>query len=139
MQVCSGETYVQFSASSKSPESSEGGEEREESSILKQIRQLQDLKRMVIQNQSEEGIQYHAGCTAVAALKRNNMLYVANAGDSRGVLCRGGASSARFWLAREWGGKESLHTDMTARDTCRNRNSPFGRPQAAPGDGADAH
>ncbi len=31
-----------------------------------------------------------AGCTAVVAVKRGNDLYVANAGDSRGVLCRGG-------------------------------------------------
>lgn len=29
-----------------------------------------------------------AGCTAVVAFKRGNMLYVANAGDSRAVLCR---------------------------------------------------
>jgi len=31
-----------------------------------------------------------AGCTAVAAIVHNNVLYVANAGDSRGVLCRAG-------------------------------------------------
>lgn len=31
-----------------------------------------------------------AGCTAVVALKVDNMLYVANAGDSRAVLCRAG-------------------------------------------------
>ena len=30
-----------------------------------------------------------AGCTAVVALKIKNKLYVANAGDSRAVLCRG--------------------------------------------------
>lgn len=30
-----------------------------------------------------------AGCTAVVALKHGNELYVANAGDSRAVLCRG--------------------------------------------------
>ncbi len=29
-----------------------------------------------------------AGCTAVVALHIGNQLYVANAGDSRGVLCR---------------------------------------------------
>jgi hypothetical protein len=82
---------VQFTSASKSPESSDGGEaDHDESGILKQIRQLQDLKRMVIQNQSQ-GIQYQAGCTACVALKKGNMLYVANAGDSRGVLCRGGA------------------------------------------------
>ena len=32
----------------------------------------------------------HAGCTAVVCLKVGNTLYVANAGDSRGVLCRDG-------------------------------------------------
>lgn len=31
-----------------------------------------------------------AGCTAVVALRVGRTLYVANAGDSRGVLCRGG-------------------------------------------------
>eukprot|EP00798_Chlamydomonas_sp_ICE-L_P032326 gene32326-16898_t len=35
-----------------------------------------------------------AGCTAVVALKKGNELYVANAGDSRGVLCRGGTAVA---------------------------------------------
>lgn len=79
---------LQF-GSAKSPESSEDGEARDESGILRQIRQLQDLKRMVIQNQAD-GIQFHAGCTAVVAFKHANMLYVANAGDSRGVLCREG-------------------------------------------------
>jgi hypothetical protein len=83
---------VQFGGQ-KSPESSEAGEEgQEESGILRQIRQLNDLKRMVIQN-SSDGVQFHAGCTAVVALKHGNMLYVANAGDSRGVLCRQGELS----------------------------------------------
>ena len=31
-----------------------------------------------------------SGCTAVVALLRGNELYVANAGDSRCVLCRNG-------------------------------------------------
>ncbi len=31
-----------------------------------------------------------AGCTAIVAFKLGNQLYVANAGDSRGVLCRQG-------------------------------------------------
>ena len=35
-----------------------------------------------------------AGCTAVVAVKRGNELYVANAGDSRGVLCRAGKAVA---------------------------------------------
>lgn len=35
-----------------------------------------------------------AGCTAVVAVKRANELYVANAGDSRGVLCRAGKAVA---------------------------------------------
>lgn len=33
-----------------------------------------------------------AGCTAVCAVVRNGELYVANAGDSRCVLCRGGTA-----------------------------------------------
>jgi protein phosphatase 1G len=35
-----------------------------------------------------------AGCTAVVAIKRGNELWVANAGDSRGVLGRGGVAVA---------------------------------------------
>ena len=35
-----------------------------------------------------------AGCTAVVALKKGSDLYVANAGDSRGVLCRDGMAIA---------------------------------------------
>jgi protein phosphatase 1G len=35
-----------------------------------------------------------AGCTAVVAVKYGNELFVANAGDSRGVLCRGGEAVA---------------------------------------------
>lgn len=31
-----------------------------------------------------------AGCTAIVAFKSGNQLFVANAGDSRGVLCRAG-------------------------------------------------
>lgn len=34
-----------------------------------------------------------AGCTACVALKHGNELYVANAGDSRAVLCRGDGSA----------------------------------------------
>lgn len=35
-----------------------------------------------------------AGCTAVVAVIKGGHLYVANAGDSRGVLCRGGTALA---------------------------------------------
>lgn len=35
-----------------------------------------------------------AGCTSVVALMVGDQLYVANAGDSRGVLCRGGSAVA---------------------------------------------
>mmetsp|Transcript_13274 Transcript_13274/g.21656 ORF Transcript_13274/g.21656 Transcript_13274/m.21656 type:complete len:421 (-) Transcript_13274:1592-2854(-) len=35
-----------------------------------------------------------AGCTAIVALTKGNSLYVANAGDSRGVMCRKGLSVA---------------------------------------------
>lgn len=35
-----------------------------------------------------------AGCTAVVAIKKGSELYVANAGDSRGVLCRSGKAIA---------------------------------------------
>lgn len=35
-----------------------------------------------------------AGCTAIVAVKKGDQLIVANAGDSRGVLCRGGKAIA---------------------------------------------
>ena len=38
--------------------------------------------------------QSQAGCTAVVAVLHGNELYVANAGDSRAVLCRGGQAYA---------------------------------------------
>lgn len=41
-----------------------------------------------------EEVLVQAGCTAVVAVKRNNELWVANAGDSRGVLCRAGKAVA---------------------------------------------
>jgi len=39
---------------------------------------------------NNEDVNCMAGCTAVVALIKGNKLYVANAGDSRCVLCRGG-------------------------------------------------
>lgn len=42
---------------------------------------------------SEENM-VQAGCTAVVAMRKGNELYVANAGDSRGVLCRDGKALA---------------------------------------------
>lgn len=53
------------------------------------VNQLREFKRMVIQSQVSES-HMHAGCTAIVALKCRNTLHVANAGDSRGVLCRAG-------------------------------------------------
>jgi protein phosphatase 1G len=41
----------------------------------------------------DEGL-VQAGCTAVVAVKRGSELYVANAGDSRGVLSRAGKAVA---------------------------------------------
>lgn len=41
-----------------------------------------------------EEVLVQAGCTAVVAVKLGNELYVANAGDSRGVLSRGGKAIA---------------------------------------------
>ena len=40
----------------------------------------------------DNNFEVHAGCTAVVALLKGNKLYVANAGDSRAVLCRKGTS-----------------------------------------------
>lgn len=47
---------------------------------------------------------WHPGCTAIAALIVRNRLFVANAGDCRAILCRGGHPFAlsrvrqEFWL-----------------------------------------
>lgn len=61
------------------------------------LSQLQEFKRMVIQSQSADA-HMHAGCTAIVALKCATTLYVANAGDSRGVLCRAGEISFKTSL-----------------------------------------
>lgn len=64
--------------------------EGEDSAMWERIKQL---KQLVIE-QEGEGSYIQAGCTAVVALKHGNTLFVANAGDSRGVLCRGGKAVA---------------------------------------------
>jgi len=46
-----------------------------------------NVSRLVQRAQNEEG---NAGCTAVAVLATEDTYYVANAGDSRASLCRGG-------------------------------------------------
>lgn len=58
------------------------------------IRKLMALQRIVGQGNGESGpshadAAHTTGCTAVVALLKGTDLYVANAGDSRAVLCRG--------------------------------------------------
>lgn len=48
----------------------------------------------VAEGSEQQPEQVQAGCTAVVALKKGNELYVANAGDSRGVLSRDGQAIA---------------------------------------------
>lgn len=76
---------LQFKEASSGSDEAVGSAEDSNSIVT----QLQEFKRIIIQSQPAQS-QMHAGCTALVALKCGNMLYVANAGDSRGVLCRAG-------------------------------------------------
>jgi len=44
---------------------------------------------------------WHPGCTAITALLVKNMLYVANAGDCRAILCRAGHAIALSRVSRD--------------------------------------
>mmetsp|Transcript_11781 Transcript_11781/g.13575 ORF Transcript_11781/g.13575 Transcript_11781/m.13575 type:complete len:433 (+) Transcript_11781:75-1373(+) len=54
------------------------------------------LKRLEneTKDENQNGLITEAGCTAIVALLVNNHLFVANAGDSRGVLCSNGEAIA---------------------------------------------
>lgn len=78
----------------RDPNEGEGDEKGEGGEDMAMWQRIVQLKRLVIEKEGEgEGgavAQVQAGCTAIVALKHKKTLYVANAGDSRGVLCRAG-------------------------------------------------
>eukprot|EP00127_Corallochytrium_limacisporum_P006335 Clim_evm46s225 gene=Clim_evmTU46s225 len=52
----------------------------------------EDIHLFPVGSEDETGPGYESGTTAVAAIIREGVIYVANAGDSRAVLCRGGTA-----------------------------------------------
>jgi hypothetical protein len=88
-----------------------GGDGSGQMSAFDMLKRVLQLKRLMGENAGGEGgaagaaggegvedelagERVQAGCTAVVAVKQGNELYCANAGDSRGVLCRGGTAVA---------------------------------------------
>ena len=69
-----------------------------EPNTLDLLRKWFDARRSENSNENGDGPEaendIQAGCTAVVALVQGKDLYVANAGDSRAVLCRGGKAVA---------------------------------------------
>lgn len=78
-------TAIEVEGSDEDGTSSEGGEEEEED----ECEDDQDEDFEFTKNMKEEPGS-DSGCTAVVALLKGNELYVANAGDSRCIVCRNG-------------------------------------------------
>ena len=72
----------------KEPPPERSQEDERSFDFIKSLISQQNGAKKVIEQGSDCDVQ--AGCTAVVALLTGNKLYVANAGDSRAVLCRKG-------------------------------------------------
>uniref|UniRef100_T1JKV7 protein-serine/threonine phosphatase n=1 Tax=Strigamia maritima TaxID=126957 RepID=T1JKV7_STRMM len=75
------------SSSSNSDNEDEGNEDEDEEDE-DEDEEEEEEEEFVIGEKEEPG--FDSGCTAVVALLRNDELFVANAGDSRCVVCRNG-------------------------------------------------
>ncbi|XP_056638931.1 probable protein phosphatase CG10417 [Diorhabda sublineata] len=82
-------TAIEVEGSDEEGTSSEGGDEAEEEEEEDEGDEDQDEDLEFTKNMKEEPGS-DSGCTAVVALLKGNELYVANAGDSRCIVCRNG-------------------------------------------------
>lgn len=77
---------VALEAEGSEESSADGDEEEEEEEDLDE----EDEDDLEFGNNMKEEPGSDSGCTAVVALLRGNEVYVANAGDSRCIVCRNG-------------------------------------------------
>lgn len=79
---------ISIEAGASEEESSDGGEEEEEEEEEEDAEEDEDDLEFARNMKEEPGSD--SGCTAVVALLKGTELYVANAGDSRCIVCRKG-------------------------------------------------
>lgn len=92
MRSAEGATELESIRRSVEKDASGAGPGDDTYAVLRRLMALQRLQQGGGEGPAEPVIQ--AGCTAVVALVRGRKLFVANAGDSRAVLCRRGEAVA---------------------------------------------